>query len=256
MLALVYFVLWTLYFLIGACLFSFLTVVAERLPRKESIVKGRSHCTDCGHVLSPGELIPCLSWLLLRGRCKSCGAKIPLRCLVMELLGGAGAMACFLRFEGEPLKALLIMAALSILAVVALMDMDTMEIWDRFILMLLVCGIAAFAVFLETGWLSRLIGCVVISLPMLLLALFVPGGFGGGDIKLMFAAGLLLGWRNTLCAAFIAILAGGAYGAWLLISKRAGRKEQFAFGPFLCAGIAAALLWGDAIVGWYTGLLK
>ena len=87
------------------------------------------------------------------------------------------------------------------------------------------------------------------------MALIVPGGFGGGDIKLMAAAGLLLGWQRSLFAVFLALLAGGGYGIWLLAAHKAGRKDHFAFGPFLCIGIAAALFWGGDVVAWYAGLL-
>ena len=88
-------------------------------------------------------------------------------------------------------------------------------------------------------------------MPILLLCLVIPGAFGGGDIKLMAAAGLLLGWQHTLLAAFLAVLGGGGYGAYLLARKLADRKDHFAFGPFLCTGIVLALLVGEPILQWY-----
>ena len=141
---------------------------------------------------------------------------------------------------------------LGILTVVAFMDIDTLEIYDRFPALLLVCGAAAQFVFPGPGLKSRLLGCVIVSLPMLLLALVVPGGFGGGDIKLMAGAGFFLGARLT---AFLGILLGGGFGALLLAAKKADRKTRFAFGPFLCIGIAAAMFFGERIADWYIGLL-
>lgn len=121
--------------------------------------------------------------------------------------------------------------------------------------LLFVCGIAAHILIPSLGIKSRLIGCVIVSVPMLLLALIVPGGFGGGDIKLMFGAGFFLGAKLTVVAAFIGILLGGGFGALLLAQKKANRKSQFAFGPFLCIGIAIAMFFGETIADWYMGLL-
>jgi len=90
---------------------------------------------------------------------------------------------------------------------------------------------------------------------MLAIALIVPGAFGGGDVKLMAAAGLLLGWQQLLVAAFIGIILGGGYGVLVLATGKKDRKEHFAFGPALCIGIAAAMFGGNAAIGWYLGLL-
>ena len=247
--------LWLLRFALGASIFSFLGVVIWRLPRGESVVRGRSHCPACGRTLSAAELVPCLSFLVQGGRCRGCGAKIPARDFWLEVLGGGGVCACCAAFGGETARAALTFAVLGILTVVTFMDIDTLEIYDRFPALLLVCGAAAQFVFPGPGIASRLLGCVIVSLPMLLLALVVPGGFGGGDIKLMFGAGFFLGARLTVVAAFVGILLGGGFGALLLAAKKADRKTRFAFGPFLCIGIAAAMFFGERLADWYIGLL-
>lgn len=214
-------VLWLLRFALGASIFSFLGVVIWRLPRGESVVKGRSHCPACGRTLSAAELVPCLSFLVQGGRCRGCGARIPARDFWLEVLGGLCSCACCAAFGGETARAALTFAVLGILTVVAFMDIDTLEIYDRFPALLLVCGAAAQFVFPGPGIKSRLLGCVIVSLPMLLLALVVPGGFG----------------------------------ALLLAAKKADRKTRFAFGPFLCIGIAAAMFFGERLADWYIGLL-
>ena len=253
MLYLAYAILALLCFLFGACVFSFLGVVICRVPAGETIVKGRSHCPACGHVLAPGELIPCLSYLRQRGKCTVCGGKIPARDFWLEVFGGGCALVCAARFASVA-QAIFCFLVLALLTAVACIDWDTMLIKDQFSLLLLLLGVAAFRVFPDVGWKSRLLGAVVISVPMLVLALLIPGAFGGGDIKLMVGAGLLLGWPRVLLAAALAVFGGGAYGAWLLSRRKAGKKDHFAFGPFLCAGIAVALLWGDGVIGWYLGL--
>ena len=220
-------VLWLLRFALGASIFSFLGVVIWRLPRGESVVKGRSHCPACGRTLSAAELVPCLSFLVQGGRCRGCGARIPARDFCLEVLGGVCSCACCAAFGGETARAALAFAVLGILTVVAFMDIDTLEIYDRFPALLLVCGAAAQFVFPGPGMRSRLLGCVIVSLPMLLLALVVPGGFGGGDIKLMAGAGFFLGARLTVVAAFLGILLGGGFGALLLAAKKGGSKDPF-----------------------------
>ena len=243
--------IWLLRFLLGACFFSFLNVVVWRPPRGESLVHGRSHCPACGRVLTPWELVPCFSYLALRGKCHGCKAKIPSRDFWVEVLGGVLFMGCAARFGGEGLRAYLTFAVLFILTVVALMDWDTMEIYDRFHIAIILCALLAVWLFPEVSLLERIIGAFSVSLPMLLLSLVISGAFGGGDIKLMFALGLYLGWKNTLLGFFFAVLTAGAYACILLAKKKAGRKDHFPFGPFLCAGAAIALFFGESILSWY-----
>ena len=251
-------------FLAGAALFSFMNVVAWRLPRGLSPLHGRSVCPQCGATLQAPDLVPVFSWLCLRGRCRHCGARIPARYLLVELLGGVLALCCKHRlgsavaltegFFGLSWAALLGLAVCGILLAVALIDAETQIIPDRLNVALAVCGLLSFAFApgtLPQTLIDRLIGALCIAGPMLALCFVIPGAFGGGDIKLMAAAGLLLGWRCTLVAAFLAILGGGAWGAWLLARRKADRKDHFAFGPFLCAGIVLSMLWGEALLTWY-----
>ncbi len=251
MLFLAYLTLALLWFFLGAALFSFLNVVAFRLPRGEGIVRGRSCCPACKRTLGPGELVPCVSFLLLRGRCRGCGASIPLRDTLVEALGGVLTLACVSRWGHEPARAVLVMTALSVLTVAALIDADTLELWDRFHILLLLCAAAAVLLFPEVAPVQRLTGCLVVSLPMLALALLIPGGFGGGDIKLSFALGALLGWKGMVTAIFLALLGAGTRCIWLLARKKAARGDKIAFGPYLCAGGAAALFWGSAPFDWW-----
>ena len=248
-------------FMLGAALFSFMNVVAWRLPRGQSVTKGRSACPGCGATLTALDLIPVFSWLGLRGRCRHCGAPIAPRYLLMELFGGTLSLLCGSRFGsavalseglfGMSWAALVALAVMGILTAISLIDAETQIIPDRLNLALGLCAILMLLLVPEITPVQRLFGAVCISGPMLLLCLVIPGAFGGGDIKLMAAAGLLLGWQNTLVAAFLGVLGGGVYGAWLLAAKKAERKDHFAFGPFLCVGIGAAMLFGDAILHWY-----
>ena len=225
-------------FMLGAAVFSFMNVVAWRLPRGKDPLKGRSFCPQCGAALDAADLTPVFSWLVLRGRCRHCGAHIPVRYLLVEVLGGVLALGCTWRYGaalglpdglfGMSWAALLALAVCGILLGVALIDAETQIIPDRLNLALAVLGV---------------------------LCLLIPGAFGGGDIKLMAAAGLFLGWQQTLLAMFFGILGGGFYGMYLLAAKKADKKDHFAFGPFLCVGIVLAILFGDPVLEWYCQFL-
>ena len=247
-----------LLFFAGACVFSFLNVIVYRVPKKMSFIRGRSACPACHHELGAADLIPIFSYLLLRGKCRYCGGKIGVRDTLTEAAGGAAALFCAIYYGydgGDYAKAVLVFAFAGVLTVVALMDLDTMEIADGCSIAIVVLTAAGLFFMKDITIGQRLIGMVCISVPMLLLAIAVPGAFGGGDIKLMAAGGLFLGWRTVLASAIIGILLGGGYGIYLLASGKKGRKEQFAFGPFLCAGMILGLLFGNQMIDWYLGIL-
>lgn len=255
---LVYFI----FFWVGASVFSFVNVLIYRVPRKISFVGGRSFCPSCKTKLKPYDMVPVLSYVFLRGKCRKCKAKIPFRYLFVELLGGIIAVQCALTVpldhEGAGiylLKAFFLLLTGALLTAVAFVDIDTMEIPNGFVLALACLGAVSLFLFPEVSLPMRAVGCFAVSVPMLLLTVLIPGAFGGGDMKLMAAAGIYLGARLTGAAFFFAVLAGGFYGIYLLAGKKKGGKDHFAFGPFLCMGIWAAICWGNDIIGWYFGLL-
>lgn len=268
MLIFVEFLLWLIRFMLGAALFSFMHVVAWRLPRGQSPLGGRSACPGCGAALTAADLVPVFSWLCLRGRCRHCSASIPVRYLLAELLGGGLAVGCTLRygsasafsegFFGMSWQALLALALCGVLFAVAVIDAETQTIPDLLSLSAAVLGainlaleIAAAPAMWGPTTVQHLLGAVSISGGMLVMSLLIAGAFGGGDIKLMAGAGLFLGAPLTLLAGFLALIGGGVYGIWLLTTKKAGRKDHFAFGPFLCTGIVVAMLAGEPILRWY-----
>ena len=240
--------------ILGACIFSFLNVIVYRTPRKMSFIKGFSQCPSCGHRLYAPDLIPVFSYLFLRGKCRYCGERIGIRDTLVELSGGLTALFCFHGFESVG-AAVTAFAFLCILTVTSLLDIDTMEIEDGCWVGAALLGVVAVFTMPGLTIAARAAGALCVSLPMLILALAVPGAFGGGDIKLMAGCGLFLGWKMTLVAAAVAVFAGGAWGVYLLASGKADRKAVFAFGPFLCAGMAVALFWGEELLRWYIGLI-
>ncbi|MEG0750813.1 MAG: prepilin peptidase [Oscillospiraceae bacterium] len=241
-------------FVVGTVVGSFLNVVIYRVPRGLSVASGRSMCPSCGHVLGAIDLIPILGWIFLKGRCRYCKSGISPRYPLVELLGGIAALACFAK-HGFSCRSLFSFLFLSVIIAITFIDIDTLEIPNGLILSL---GVFAVALSFCGGvsLLSRVVGFLAVSVPMFVLALVIPDSFGGGDIKLVAVCGFALGWRFQLLAAFLAIVLGGAYGVYLLKSRKKGRKEHFAFGPFLSLGAAISMLAGDVIVPWYLGFFK
>lgn len=205
---------------LGAGIFAFLNAVIYRVPRGESFVS--------------------------RG-------KIPARNIWVELFGGCMALLCVHEI-GYNLAALTGFAFLCMLTAVTLVDIDTMEIPNGFVFAILLIGLVSIWTMPGISLTERLTGIISVSAPLLLITTFLPGAFGGGDIKLMGSCGLLLGWKLSLVSLFLAILTGGLYGIYLLTVRKKRRKEHFAFGPFLCLGMLTALFWGRELLSWYLGL--
>ncbi len=254
------FVLWALRFMMGSCVFSFVNVVICRLPSGERVVKGRSRCMECGHQLASWELVPLMSYLALRGKCRKCKARIPARDFWVEGTGGAAFVFCASFYGiGETgvisLRGLLVFVFLAVLMMMAAIDWDTKVIYDRFHVMIGLLGAAAVWLFPEISLGSRLIGLIVISGPMLLLAVLIPDAFGGGDIKLMAVCGWLLGWKAIVFAMFAGLIAAGIYCIVMVASGKLAWKDHFAFGPFLAVGLTAAVFFGEQVGSWYLSLL-
>jgi leader peptidase (prepilin peptidase)/N-methyltransferase len=256
-------------FAVGAVIGSFLNVLIYRIPLKLDWIRGSSFCPKCEHKLGPLDLVPVLSYLFMGRKCRYCHAPISPRYMIIELIGALMAVGSWAAFIHDPallvandafigiyartFAALLYFIVLCILLVITFIDADTMEIPDGLNIALLICGILAIFVAPEVTIVSRIIGLFCISVPLLVITLVIPNAFGGGDVKLMVAAGFLLGWQGALVALFVGVVLGGAYGAFLMASKKKGAKEHFAFGPALCLGITSALFFAGPILDWYLG---
>jgi leader peptidase (prepilin peptidase)/N-methyltransferase len=149
---------------------------------------------------------------------------------------------------GITVKTLLLFVFFELLMVISFVDYDTMQIPDKFVITAFLIGILSFFCMPELSLIERMVGIFIISVPMLLLVILIPGAFGGGDIKLMGACGILLGWKLELVATVIAIVIAGVYAIGLLCQRKKKMQEHFAFGPFLCMGIVIAILWGEQLI--------
>lgn len=244
-----------LVFLYGILIGSFLNVCIFRIPKHESIVTTPSHCMSCGYGLKWYDLVPVFSWLCLRGRCRKCKAKISVQYPIVEALNGVlWLLIIFLR--GLTIEGILYCLLASALLVLSVIDFRTHEIpfgINVFIFLLgvvRVCTdyrfwavyVAGFflvsSIFALAGWLSQ--------------KLLKKEGMGGGDIKLMAAAGLLLGGPKI----FLAMLAGCVFAVTVhpIRMKASGVDSGLAFGPYLAAGILLSALTGDFVISWYLSM--
>ena len=245
---------------LGLAVGSFLNVVIYRLPNKMSLAKPNSHCPICKYELRWYDNIPVISYLALGGKCRSCKARISPRYAAVELVNALlWILSVALFFKDSPALALLYAAASSIFICIFFIDLEHKIIFDRFHVMLLAIAIAT--IFLDTrvGWLSRIIGGASGFLLFFLVAICferISGkeGLGGGDIKLVGVAGLLLGWEGLLLALLIATVPAAVI---MLIASRgkSGEEREFPFAPFLSFGFCVAMFWGPQIVGCYLSLL-
>ena len=135
--------------------------------------------------------------------------------------------------------------------IAALQDMRDMKISDRCHVLILILSVVSMFAGTEPELVSRLIGALCISFPMLVITLIYPKAFGGGDIKLMAVCGLFMGWKLIIVSFVTAVIFAGVFVLYLLLIKRANRKANFAFGPFLCLGMIAAMIWGEKLINWY-----
>lgn len=243
--------------LMGAVCASFAGCAVSRRLRGEGFIRGRSRCDACGARLGPMELIPVVSYLVQRGRCRRCGGGIPMSCPVSEGLTALAFAAILHRF-GLCWWALGCMAFTLLLLAVALWDMETGEIPDKLLLAIagnfLVFGLLRGG---PEGLLVGFLGGLACSVPLLLMVLLMDKALGresmgGGDIKLFFAAGLYISWREALFLLLTACALGIAFA--LARRKNAGEGGEFPFGPAIAAAAVIAVLWGEGAVAWYLSL--
>lgn len=239
-------------FIFGIVIGSFLNVCIYRLPLHENIATTGSHCMSCGHQLRWYDLVPLLSWLSLKGRCRYCKAGISVQYPLIEFVNGVGYVLIFV-FKGFSLDAGILCLFSSALLVLSVIDARTFEIPVGINITILLLGVVR--TFLDyQNVLSHLIGFLCVSLFLLLLNLFTGGrAMGGGDVKLMGAAGLLLGWKLIILSFLLACIMGSLVHPVLMKVKKLDRR--LAFGPYLSAAMFIALMFGDSFINWYLGIL-
>lgn len=246
--------------LFGLAVGSFLNVVIWRVPRGESVVRPPSHCPACDAQIAPRDNVPVLSWVLLRGRCRACGAPISARYPLVELGTAALWVAMALRFGlAWELPAYLVLV--SALLALSMIDLDTFLLPNKivyplcFVLVALLGGAAGLDG-TPDAYVRALLGGLAALGFFLVVHLIAPRGMGFGDVKLSLALGVALGWISwgtVFLGLFLGFLLGAVVGVVLIATKVASRRDHVPFGPFLAAGTVLAILVGAPILDLYLG---
>lgn len=238
-------------FLIGSIIGSFINVCVHRYKSNESFLVPHSHCTNCNHPLRWLDLIPIISWFLLKGKCKYCKHHISFRYPLVEFLTGFLFFLILYEFSFSATTFIYLIAA-SILIFAAFVDMDIMIIPDRTHLFLAICSVLL--LFLQPeSYLDRVIGSICLSLPLFIVA-FIANSIGYGDIKLLASLGLLLGYQDLLLSFFISSLIGSLVALYLIFIKKYTLKLKIPFGPYLIFSAFISLLYGNSILNWYLSI--
>lgn len=241
------------FFFFGLIIGSFLNVCTVRIPAGESIVSPPSHCPQCKEVLPPWDLVPVVSYLHLRGRCRYCGEPISIRYPLIELFTGLIFFIIYF-FTGWQTILLPRLVLASILITLAVIDLDTYRLPNPIVFTGMVAGIV-FSIFTRHPTLpGALLGFLAGGVPLYLIAVVSKGGMGGGDMKLGAMIGLYLGWQNVLLALFLASLTASVMGIVLMAAGRIRRRDPFPFGPFLAVGTFLVMFWGEALTNWYLSI--
>lgn len=240
------------FLIIGIIVGSFLNVCIWRLPMGYSVWNPPSHCPQCSERLRPWDLVPIISWLFLRGKCRYCASPISGRYALVELVTGLLFLLCFyiVGFSFELIKALILT---SFLIVITFIDLDHQLILDKVLMWMAGAGVAInlFTGLPMPGIWHMLLAAAVGGGFMLIVAVLTRGGMGGGDIKFMAVLGLWLGWPYILLTMLLSFVIGGVVGLLLLLLKRKGRKDFIPFGPFIAAAAYVTFLYGTDILRWY-----
>jgi len=255
-------------FAIGAIVGSFLNVVIHRYPREESIVFPGSHCPQCDAAIRWYDNIPVLSFVVLRGRCRACGAGIAWRYPLVELANALFYLAVYQR-TGPTVAFVIVAAIISMTIVLIYIDADIQILPDIIDLPGIAIGLAAGALglgilhpslILADSLLDSLFGALLgAAIPLAIIGIYWllrrVEGMGQGDIKLLAMIGAVTGWRSVGPVLMIASVVGSIIGLPLAIRSGDGMRTALPFGVFLGIGFLAVLFFGPTLSGWYFSLV-
>lgn len=238
--------------LIGLVIGSFLNVCIYRIAREESISYPSSHCTCCGYELKWKDLVPIISYLFIRGKCRKCKERISIRYPIVELVNGIIYCLLFLQF-GLTIIFIKYCVLASTLIVIGMIDYDTKFVYRSTTIFAGVTGL----IFVIINWvmhnnsvIDSLIGALI-GFSVIFLIILITRGMGEGDIEIATVCGLFLGTKGIGITLFLSFIIGGIAGTIILCLKIKDRKSEMAFGPCLAIGAIITMMWGTAILDMY-----
>jgi leader peptidase (prepilin peptidase) / N-methyltransferase len=254
-----YYFMMAIVFVFGLCIGSFMNVCIHRIPIQQSIIHPGSRCPICGTPIHPTDNVPLIGYLRLKGKCRSCGAKISLRYPTVELITGLLAVAVFIKFGISAQWAVYFTFAAALFTL-SLIDLDHYILPNVITLPgIPLCFIGSF--FLPAVTVKDAIIGILAGGGSLWMVGFVyqkiagKEGMGGGDVKLLAMIGALLGWKGVLFTIFFGSALGTLVGIAVMLPKGGMMKRKIPFGPFLSLGAVGYIFFGPQIISWYLGML-
>ena len=240
-------------FLVGLSVGSFLNVVIFRLEDLKSIVNERSHCTKCKKTISWYDLLPLLSFMILKGKCRNCSEKISWQYPLVELSVGIIALLTYINF-GLSFQSLFYFVVFALLTVVFVVDINTQMVPEEFVWVALAIAVLGSWHFGGFGVLNMIYGGVIGGIiPAFLVIVSKEKWMGAGDIKIGLLLGLLVGFPSAVLMVFLSFILGSIVGLLFIIKRRKSLKDSLPFAPFLISSGFLTLLWGHYVLSWYFG---
>lgn len=243
-----------LIFIFGLIIGSFLNVCIYRIPLKKSIAWPPSHCTACENRLRTWHLVPIISWLVLRGKCGHCAAKISWRYPLVEMVTGFLYVYLY-KLQGFTPILFESMFFVSLLLVISFIDIDHKIIPNILVILGIIVGLILGLLLRPDTLLFMVLGLLVGAGLLLAIAIISNGGMGGGDVKMAGMLGIYVGWQGVLTAIFVASLLGAIFGICYMLVTGKGRKSTVPFGPFLAVGGLLVYLHSEDLFNWYLRIM-
>jgi leader peptidase (prepilin peptidase) / N-methyltransferase len=244
-------VFWIIYFaIVGLVLGSFFNVVGLRVPLKESIVYPSSHCPDCKHKLKWFELIPVFSYIGLKGKCRSCKSRISVLYPTIEAVTGCLFALAYVKL-GWNINLLIGLLLVSMIVIITISDLVYMLIPDIILLIFTVIFVALRIFYPMNPWWDSYAGAGLGFLLLFLIAVLSRGAMGGGDIKLFFVLGLVLGIKGSILTFMIASFLGAFFGIIMMVLGYYKKRKPIPFGPFIGVGAIISFMYTNTIISWY-----
>ncbi len=241
-----------LVFIYGLLIGSFLNVVIYRLPENKSIVFPGSHCFNCNTRLKVVDLIPVLSWVFTKGKCRYCGEKVSWQYPLVELITAILFLLLFLNF-GFSVRFFILLLLISVLIVCSVIDLKYKIIPNKITYPSIIIALILSFILNHITFISSFIGILIPGGLLLLLALLYGKGLGMGDVKLVAVIGAVLGWQFTLLGIFIGSFFGAIIGITLMITGVIDRRTRIPFGPLISIGIIISIFYGHDLLNLIVG---
>lgn len=240
---------------LGLLIGSFLNVCIYRIPREESISYPPSHCTNCGTRIKWYDLIPVISYIFLRGKCRACKDKISIKYPIIELFAGVVFLCLYLMY-GLSLDFIKYIVFVSVLIVIGIIDLNTTDVYLKTTLTGIIFGIIFVVIgnYLGSGIMEYIYGALLGG-GIISLIILITNGMGWGDAEICLMSGIFLGLKLTVVMLFFSFIIGGISGLILILLKKKSRRDYIPFGPFISISAILAVFIGERVINWYLSLL-